>query len=372
MFVNTGDYLEQKSNSKTPSTYYTFTPRLLMSGNFYKMDDELASLLSKTHRTLGVLEGLTFLLPDKEALLNLTLFKEAYFSKAIDYPSEEIRSVLVNQALGRASADIRNIASAYQHILESASEKVDFDDIARCAFYGKGSSQKVSIRTQPMFLTNSVSNYRQYNPTAPQDIRSVLADIKNYMELSETDLLIKTAMCHYQFEMTHPYDSYNGIIGRILAYRIIACTGLSGSSYFGLSECLCLHKTAYFDRLAQTQKNGNYTAWIEWFIQIVGESAQNAIESAKRYAVTARLDEEKLASRVDRMRYISDVYNYFKKHVVSNVGLASEELRISFNAVSRAVEVLCNLGILEQLTTHPRNRLFAHKGLAHIVSNEQL
>ena len=48
MLPYTGEYIKH-SNDKLKYTYYTFTPRPLMSGNLYEMDDELATLISSAH-----------------------------------------------------------------------------------------------------------------------------------------------------------------------------------------------------------------------------------------------------------------------------------------------------------------------------------
>lgn len=57
MSVYTGDYVRQISSCVPKLTYFTFTPLPLMEGNFYTMDNELAALLSNTHRIFGMLGG---------------------------------------------------------------------------------------------------------------------------------------------------------------------------------------------------------------------------------------------------------------------------------------------------------------------------
>lgn len=42
-----------------------------------------------------------------------------------------------------------------------------------------------------------------------------LADIYAYLYNNEDDPLIQAALTRYYFEMTHPFDKYNGVVGRI-------------------------------------------------------------------------------------------------------------------------------------------------------------
>lgn len=372
MFVYTGDYVEHKNDTPLHSTYYTFTPRLLMGGGFYTMTDEMASLLATAHRSIGVLEGMLLSFHDRETLAGLTLLKEICYSRMIDYPDFDFNSVLLNRGLGKADDAISNFALAYHRASEEKKEKTSIDDIARCALYGNQSKIKNCTRSSQIFLSKSVSNYRQYNPTAPKDIHVALNDIERYAELDEIDVLIKAAMCHYQFEMIHPYERYNGIIGRLLVYKMLHNTGLSGARYLSLSECLCNHKDEYFKKLGQTQKSGNYGAWVEFFIRIVCEAAQNGIASAQDYINIIRSDDENLTSIKSSSYYLTDVYNYFKKTVVSSVKQTSNQLQITYGVASRAIDTLQHLGILTQSTEQSRNRLFSHAGLLRLFYSEQV
>ena len=266
MFVHTGDYVEHTSDDALRSTYYTFTPLPLQEGNFYTMDDSLAASLSETHRTLGVLKGILHSLPDKEAFMDLMLFRESCFSKMVDYPDFNIHAMLSNCGVANANDEIQNIKSAYLYAMDTKISKISHNAIFQHALYGSGSKHRAMPRTRPMFLTQVVTNYRQYNPTAPREIHSALFDINKYIEIDKSDALIKAAMCHYQFEMIHPYECYNGIVGRILVHAILSGTGFDEVRYFNLSEQLYHRKAEYFEMLGLTQKGGRYSIWIDFFV----------------------------------------------------------------------------------------------------------
>ena len=56
--------------------YYTFTPRPLMYGDLYKMDDKLSALLIEAHRNIGFLEGLLKYASNKNVFSELMLYLE--------------------------------------------------------------------------------------------------------------------------------------------------------------------------------------------------------------------------------------------------------------------------------------------------------
>lgn len=196
MSVYTGDYVRQISSGVPKLTYFTFTPLPLMEGNFYTMDNELATLLSNTHRILGMLEGTAYAFSDKEAFATCMLLRESYFSKMIDSSDYNADSLLLELALNKTDSEIKNLVSAYQNVVADTIE-LDYDHIASHALFGNSMKEKIIVRTEQIFLTNSIANYQRYNPTAPQDIKSALNDISRYIESNTSDPLIKATMCHY-------------------------------------------------------------------------------------------------------------------------------------------------------------------------------
>lgn len=369
MPIHTGDYVKHISRGIPNTTYFTFTPLPLMEGLFYTMDDELASLLASTHRILGILEGLTYSLADKERFSDCMLLRESYFSKMVDFASFDAASLLLELGLSSENSEMRNLHAAYQYTASDTCE-LEYDQLASYALLGASISEKITTRTKQLFLTNSISNFQRYNPTAHENIKAALDDMDCYIESNTADSLIKAAMCHYQFEMIHPYEHSNGIIGRLLTYQLLNMEGLKGIRYLCLSESLCSLRADYFEKLEQTQKNGSYYAWITFFIQSIEDAAKKSIQLLKQHKAFLESDMEKLASTGRRSEHLTVVYPYFKTYIVSGIGQASQRLNIPFNAVSRAVGTLQNLGLLVQITEGARNRLFAHTGMMRLLLSQ--
>jgi hypothetical protein len=370
MFVHTGDYFEHTSNDTLRSTYYTFTPVPLMEGSFYSMNDELSALLTDAYRSLGVLEGMAEFIPDKEILSNLMLLRESSFSKMIDNPDFDMLTLLTKRVSSSSYGGIQNIMSGYHYAIETATPKLNLNNIVNFALHGDDQKQRISTRTTPMFLSKITSSFRQYNPTAPEKIQAALFDIIQYMESSNSDILIKAAMCHYQFEMIHPYECYNGISGRILFYHMMNNTNLHGARLLCLSASLYRHKVEYFDRLTSAQKNGNYTSWIDFFIRIIIEAADESIALIRRYNECTSNDEKRVLSHCkDKRDSTPEVYQFFKHNIVSDIGRINKRLGLSYAAASRSVSILQDFGIVTQINRNSRNRLFAYDSiLQHLTT----
>jgi len=69
------------------------------------------------------------------------------------------------------------------------------------------------------------------------DILSALADIAAYLNNDkDIDPLIKAALVHYQFETIHPFEQYNGVVGRIVISIILQSFDIEVMPLICLSE----------------------------------------------------------------------------------------------------------------------------------------
>ncbi|MDK2905989.1 MAG: hypothetical protein PWQ67_339 [Clostridia bacterium] len=84
MFSKSGRYELHIPDHYSQSNYYTFLPTLLCGKNFVNIDDELALLLSKAHRLLGILEGMSGFIENIDVIESMLIKKEALLSCKID------------------------------------------------------------------------------------------------------------------------------------------------------------------------------------------------------------------------------------------------------------------------------------------------
>jgi Fic family protein len=336
------------------------------------MDEELAAILASAHGILGMLEGIVIYMPDKEAIQELLLLKESYYSKLIDYPCSSFYDILAGKTSAWADmAGVASIAMAYRHSLGKVFENQTLSDICKIALYGSEAEAEIEIRKKQTFLSNVVTNLKQYNPTAPDHILPAIADISAFLHGNETtDILIKVALTHYQFEMVHPYECYNGIVGRITVPLLLWDSDYKSALYIGLSEFLYRNKNEYFDKLSSTQWSGNYNHWIKFFVKGIYEAATVNIKKIERFQQIAERDKEKLESFGSTGKSIRMIHAYFRHHLISEIRAASLQVGMSFNTVAKSVTHLLELGILQLESEQLRHRRFVYKRLVDIFNEE--
>ena len=364
MHPYTGDYTEQRKNEKFNFTYYTFTPRPLKNATLYKMDNELATLLIEAHHNLGQLEGLFQYAPNKNSFCELMLLKECTYSRMIDYDAPNFSDILVRRGTGKGDMEpINNLLAAYKASDGMQFTAQDYSKICSIALYGDKPEQQMGVRDTQTFLQYAISNLKTYNPTAPEAVLPSLADISAYLYDSGDDPLIQAALAHYQFEMIHPFEKYNGIVGRILIFMVLQRIADKASLGLCLSEYLFFNKNEYFDILRSTQYSGGYIRWIKYFIRIINKAAQTSVAQLKRYEEMIKLNEEKLRAKIPKTRSFWGVYEYLKVFPIASIPIAAKHLNLSYNSVSKAFALLQKYNIIMQESNATRNRIWKYNYL---------
>lgn len=369
MLPYTGDYIEHIDDNINDFKYFTFTPRPLMHGDMYKMDDELSALLIEAHRNIGFLEGLLKYAPNRNIFSELMLLKECVYSRMIDYGCPGFQETLASYGSGKGDiTPIYYLESAYKAARHKMFSPANLSEICGIALYGNNAGKLVNVRVKPMFLHNVRTNVKSYNPTAPNEILSALADIAAYLNNDkDIDPLIKAALVHYQFETIHPFEQYNGVVGRIVVSMVLQSFDIEVMPQICLSEYLYYNKNEYFDLLRTTQYSGGYVRWIKFFVKAIGESAKQSAESLVQYEYTAAKDEKLLINKGRISRSTSIVFEYFKRFPITNISYAAKRTGLSFNSTAKAIDLLQEQGILVQVNSNERNRVWEYMSLKNSV-----
>lgn len=368
MWPYTGKYVPYQDSRNPAFTYYTFTPRPLREGRLYKMDDEIVALLADTHQKLGFLHGVVKYAPNRQTFSKLMLLKESTFSVKIDYKSPSFEDALRSIGTGKGNIEaITNVTLAYEDAMSQCITNQSLDQICEIALYGAEAEKAIKIRHKQTFLQNVKTNLLTYSPTAPDELLPALADIYAYLSESSDDVIIKAAMAHYQFEMLHPYEIGNGILGRILVSMILHETIGEAISFLCLSEFWYYNKNEYFDLLRSTQYSGGYERWIKHFVRAIGEVAEHSAKLFEEYETIVAKDENQLRMAMPSAKSVRLVYNYLKKFQVVNITTIEKEVDLSFNSIAKALHILQEAQIVQQEGANGRNRIWKYTKLNHFL-----
>ncbi|MDL2327899.1 Fic family protein [Ruminococcaceae bacterium OttesenSCG-928-A11] len=365
MFPYTGEFREkiiQDGRKHYRST--SFTPRPLMEGGFFEMDDELALLLISAHCSLGILDGMVKYMPNREVIRDLMILKECYYSRLIDYNEPGLFEVMASINTGKPDySHIGHIATAYKRAIGRQIGGRTLPETCTMALYGEEPEEKVYLRK------TSIQISRRYDPAPATEVLPAINDMSRFIaDCKDIDILAKAALAHYQFEAIHPFEYYNGIVGRIMTPMILHNAGYESASYFNLSQYMYFHANDYFDLLQRTQFSGGYLIWVKFFVKGIGAATKHAIDQIDEMQRVIAADEDKIKTSKSSTKSTWMVYNYYKKNLVSTLRPAADKLGIAYNSVLKAVSILVDLGVLTSMDKKVRYRSYRHRELVEIIN----
>lgn len=97
------------------------------------------------------------------------------------------------------------------------------------------------------------------------------------------DPLLRAAICHFWFVSLHPFEDGNGRITRMLTDLALAQAEKQSIRLYAMSTTILAHRSAYYRILEKSQRNTtNITEWLGWFLEILEQSIQAAINNIEK------------------------------------------------------------------------------------------
>lgn len=126
-------------------------------------------------------------------------------------------------------------------------------------------------------------------PPSPFILDDCLRAWESYVQSSDLDPIIQTAIAHAQFELIHPFKDGNGRIGRVIITLLLRYKGLLPGPQFYLSRYLERNRDEYYARLSAISERKDWNGWLEFFLHAVsGQSAENATKVRRAFELYER------------------------------------------------------------------------------------
>jgi len=187
-------------------------------------------------------------------------------------------------------------------------------------------------------------------------------------EVNPYPALIKAALAHVQFETIHPFLDGNGRIGRLLIAFVLHHDRLLSQPLLYLSLYFKQHRAEYYRLLDQVRTEGDWEAWLDFFLEGVEQTATNAVETAKRLLSLFQKDEQVIQQARRVASTTLRVFRVLCERSLVTLNQVCERTGLSFPAAARAMQTLGSLNIVREVTSQRRNRVFAYQDYLNILS----
>jgi Fic family protein len=171
-----------------------------------------------------------------------------------------------------------------------------------------------------------------------------------------------------QFETIHPFLDGNGRLGRLLITLLLCEQKALREPMLYLSLYFKTHRQIYYDLLNRVRLDGDWEAWLDFFAEAVTVTAGQAVDTAQRLEALAGADREKIHSLKRAAGSALHVHHELLSRPVTTSRVLEKATDLSHVTVNKALDHLCDLGIVKELTGQKRNRVFSYKAYIEILN----
>jgi Fic family protein len=345
--------------------------------------EPLLTKLGLADRAVGRLDGINTLLPDKALFLYMYVRKEAVLSSQIEGTQSTLTDLLrfeTDAPMGEPINDIREVSN-YVDAMMYGLERINKLPIslrlmrelhARLLHSGRGQSKAPGeFRTTQNWIGGTRPGNAAYVPPPVNELMPCLDALEKFVHADTPGIppLIKAALMHVQFESIHPFLDGNGRLGRLLITLYLCAQNVLQEPLLYLSLYFKVHRADYYRLLQEVRERGAWEAWLDFFLDGVTTTANQAFDSATRIVELFKSDRERIAQSAERVGSVLRLHEMMQTSPFITAAKAVERTRLTKPTVNAALDALTRLGIVEEVSGKQRGRIYAYRAYLDILGD---
>mgnify|MGYP001319181887 CR=1 FL=1 len=376
----------QIANFQSSEPFKSFIPKPLPPDPPLNLSGEHYELLDRATLALGRLDGLALQLPPDVVSLYTYFYirKEAVLSSQIEgtqsslsdlimyentdvpgVPAEDVREVLqyvkaMYHGLRRLRVDnfplsLRLIREIHEILLSS----------------GRGSEKNPGeFRTSQNWIGGTRPGNAKFVPPPPGEVITCMGELEKFFHERHLHMqvLVKTALVHVQFETIHPFLDGNGRLGRLLITLLLCAEGVLQEPLLYLSLYIKQNRETYYELLQRVRTEGDWESWLHFFLTGIYETANQAVSTSKRILDLFQSDQQRIESFGRSIGTTLRIFKLLRSMPLITIAHASQETHISAPTVTAALTRLQELGIVSEITSRRRDRLYSYEKYIHLLN----
>ncbi|MFA5844569.1 MAG: Fic family protein [Coriobacteriia bacterium] len=339
--------------------------------------------LERASIAIGRLDSVSTLLPDTALFLYTYVRKEAVLSSQIEGTQSSLSDLLLfelEEAPGVPFDDVVEVSNYVAALDEGLARlRGGFPISARLIreihavllSRGRGSEkQPGEFRRSQNWIGGTRPGNAVYVPPPHEEVQPCIAALERFLhdEGSSLPLLVKAALAHAQFETIHPFLDGNGRVGRLLVTLLLCEGGVLREPLLYLSLYMKQNRDEYYRLLSRCRTEGEWEAWVAFFLEGVAETADDAVGTARSLVGTFESDRRRIQDLGRKAGSALRVHDALKSRPVLLLPDVVTRSGLSFPAAASAMDSLEKLGIAREVTGKKRNRVFAYSEYLRLLS----
>lgn len=377
----TGQYIAGSLAGNAP--YRAFVPAPLPPDPPLAFDADLLAATEAANQALGRLDGIALMLADRDLFLYQYVRKEAVLSSQIEGTRSTLSDLLLfelEEAPGVPVDDVTEVSNhvaALNHGLARLREGFplslrllrEMHGILMRSGRGMNKESGEFRRTQN-WIGGRNPVVANFVPPPPERLNDCLAALERFLHTPAAEIspLTKAALAHVQFETIHPFNDGNGRIGRLLIALMLCHDGVLREPSLYLSLYFKVHRPQYYELLDRVRRDGDWEAWLRFFVGGVRDTAQRAVDGVQRILACFEKDRRRLADRGRHSGNLLLVYEQFVRRPLRSVPVLQRQLKLTPPTIRAALARLTDLGVLAEVTGQRRNRVWMYREYYDVLS----
>ena len=344
--------------------------------------DKLSKRIESASHALGRLDGVTSILPDASLFVFMYASKEALLSSQIEGTQSSLSDLLLFENKAEpagAHNDAQEVSSylaAMDHGLNRIREGFPIslrllrEIHERLLRKGQGSTkQPGEFRVSQNWIGGTRPGNARFVPPPSERVLDLMSDLEAFIhaDTPEIPFLIKVGLVHAQFETIHPFLDGNGRLGRLLITFLLCAQGILKEPILYLSLYFKTHRQHYYDLLQQIRTQGDWEAWLGFFLEGIAETSLQAADTARELRDLFADDRIRIEELGRPAASVLRVHQFLQQMPILSIPGAAQKIGISIPTTARSVRHLEKLGILREITNQPRGRMYLYQGYMDIL-----
>ncbi len=351
-----------------PKKPFNALPKLPPDFNFDDVD--ILKKVNLANIALSKLSGIAQSIPNRKLLIEPLTVREAVASSGIENINTTVEEVFQASLFDESKLSKEQKETLhYKDALLTGFEMIENKGFLNTNSFIKIQSvlepDKKGIRKIPgVKIANLSTRETLYTPPeGEQLIRDLLKNLEDYfnsVDDQDVDALIKTAVCHYQFESIHPFLDGNGRVGRILmVLQLILAQRLQTPVLF-LSGYINNNRSDYYRLLREVTSQNNWKEWILYIltaIEVQSKETTSTVMKIKDLMQEYRVD---IKSKLPKI-YSADLVEFLFSHPFYTQKKLSESMNLNRNTSLKYLNALLELNFVESFKSKKENVYFSSK-----------
>jgi Fic family protein len=365
-----GKYLSADSGSSLPASKFYLPDNLPPS---IDLSPAVIEANGRAMHSLGRLDGFWSEIEDPDTAFGLFVFKEAEQSSQVEGTQVTVSDMLRKGSDSKDVREARNYAEALQSATKSliqegrSRENLSLDlvkslheSLMEAGRTDDEDPRPGEFRSGYVWIEeDNESGFGKSVRFVPPKASAARSKMENFEEYMQSDGvypdLVDIGILHYQLETVHPFVDGNGRVGRLLVVLMLIASDILVHPLFYLSSYIRRNRDEYTDLLLTVNEEGDWNAWLEFFLDGIKEQADEAFSRAK---LLLRLRTEYRERYSDASPSVRELADAAFVEPIFTVSRAAELIDMSYPAANKAIDRLEDDGLIEEQTGQERYREF--------------